>query len=151
MRTSIPDVRLSDVEDPERLALVLAFRAEVGREVRPGEFSDLQGLIQKLSTGVQARPDNGSHAGRAAGMVLRLEPRPTLLEDRQELLAELAVRLAGSDGASPQIAVLYGLGGTGKTSVAVEYAYRHLAEVGMAWQFPAEDPAVLRAEFAKLA
>jgi len=33
----------------------------------------------------------------------------------------------------------------------VEYAYRHLAEVGVCWQFPAEDPAVLAAEFAVLA
>ena len=39
----------------------------------------------------------------------------------------------------PRIVVLYGLGGAGKTSVAVEYAYRHLAEVGVAWQFAAED------------
>ena len=40
-----------------------------------------------------------------------------------------------------------GWAGAGKTSVAVEYAHRHLAEVGLAWQFPAEDPAVLAAEF----
>ena len=46
---------------------------------------------------------------------------------------------------------LCGLGGAGKTSVAVEYAHRHLAEVGVCWQFPAEDPAVLAAEFAVLA
>ena len=46
---------------------------------------------------------------------------------------------------------LYGLGGAGKTSVAVEYAHRHLAEVGVAWQFPAEDPAVLAAGFGELA
>ena len=43
------------------------------------------------------------------------------------------------------------MGGAGKTSVAVEYAHRHLAEVGVCWQFPAEDPAVLAAEFAVLA
>ena len=147
LRTSIPDVRLSDVKDPERLALVLAFRDEADREVRASEFSDLQGLIQKLSTGVDGVLGNGSHAGR----VLRLEPRPTSLAGRKELLAELDVRLAGSDGAGPRVVVLYGLGGTGKTSVAVEYAYQHLAEVGVAWQFPAEDPAVLAAEFAELA
>ena len=51
----------------------------------------------------------------------------------------------------PRIVVLYGLGGAGKTSVAVEYAYRHLAEVGLAWQFAAEDPAVLAAGFGELA
>ena len=46
---------------------------------------------------------------------------------------------------------MYGLGGAGKTSVAVEYAYRHLAEVGVAWQFPAEDATVLAAGFGELA
>ena len=44
-----------------------------------------------------------------------------------------------------------GLGGAGKTSVAVEYAHRHLAGLGVCWQFPAEDPAVLAAEFGVLA
>ena len=57
LRTSIPDVSLSDLADPRRLALVSAFREEVAREVRPAEFSDLQGLIQGLSTGVQGELD----------------------------------------------------------------------------------------------
>jgi len=35
--------------------------------------------------------------------------------------------------------VLCGLGGAGKTSVAVEYAHQHLAEVEVFSQFPAED------------
>ena len=35
--------------------------------------------------------------------------------------------------------------------MAVEYAHRHLGEVGLCWQFPAEDPAVLAAEFGVLA
>ena len=43
------------------------------------------------------------------------------------------------------------MGGTGKTSVTVEYAYRHLAELGLAWQFPAEDHEMLLADFARLA
>jgi len=47
--------------------------------------------------------------------------------------------------------VLRGLGGAGKTSVAVEYAYRHVAETGVCWQFAAEDPATLTAQFAELA
>ena len=41
--------------------------------------------------------------------------------------------------------------GVRETSVAVEYAYRHVAEVGVCWQFAAEDPTVLRAQFAELA
>ena len=87
----------------------------------------------------------------AAGRALRLAPRPVFLAGREELLAELDARLAGGDGAGPRVVALCGLGGAGKTSVAVEYAHRHLGEVGVAWQFAAEDPAVLAAGFGELA
>jgi hypothetical protein len=53
LRTSIPDVSLSDLGDRQRLALVSAFRDEVARLVRAAEFTDLKGLIAGLSTGVQ--------------------------------------------------------------------------------------------------
>jgi hypothetical protein len=53
LRTSIPDVSLSDLADPPRLALVSAFRDEVAGAVRPALFNDLSGLIQGLSTGIQ--------------------------------------------------------------------------------------------------
>ena len=157
LRTSIPDVSLSDLGDPQRLALVSAFRDEVARQVRPAQFSDLQGLIQGLSTGIQGELDklnkrDERQAGPvAAGRALRLAPRPVFLAGREELLAELEARLAGDDGAGPRVVALCGLGGAGKTSVAVEYAHRHLAEVGVCWQFPAEDPAVLAAGFGELA
>ena len=126
--------------------------------MRAAEFSDLQGLVQGLSTGIQgeldklAKQDERESGGRAAaGRVLRLAPRPVFLAGREELLAELDARLAGDDGAGPRVVALCGLGGAGKTSVAVEYAHRHLAEVGVAWQLPAEDPAVLAAGFGELA
>jgi hypothetical protein len=82
-------------------------------------------------------------------MPVRLASRPLFLAGREALLAELDARLA--DGPGPRLVALSGLGGAGKTSVAVEYAHRHLADVGMCWQFPAEDPALLEAEFAVLA
>ena len=155
LRTSVPDVRLSDLLDPARAPLVAAFREEVAREVRAAEFSDLQGLMQGLSTGVQgelAKVDKREEdrAGRGTGLALRVAPRPVFLAGREALLAELDARLA-ADGGGPRVAVLCGLGGAGKTSVAVEYAHRHLAEVGVCWQFAAEDPAVLAAEFGVLA
>jgi hypothetical protein len=83
---------------------------------------------------------------------VRLAPRPLFLAGREGLLAELDERLAVSQAVSgPRVVALCGLGGAGKTSVALEYVYRHLAEVGVAWQLPAEDPAVLAASFAQLA
>ncbi|HEY1701938.1 MAG TPA: hypothetical protein VGG75_19700 [Trebonia sp.] len=85
----------------------------------------------------------------AAGQPVRLAPRPVFLAGREGLLAELDARLA--DGPEPRIVALCGLGGAGKTSAAIEYAHRHLAEVGVCWQLPAEDETVLAAEFAVLA
>ena len=157
LRTSIPDVRLSDLQDLARAPLVLGFRDEVAGAVRAAEFSDLQGLIQGLSTGIQSELDKlGKREERqagpvAAGRALRLAPRPAFLAGREELLAELEARLAGEDGAGPRVVALCGLGGAGKTSVALEYAHRHLAGVEVAWQLPAEDPAVLAAGFGELA
>src|SRR5262249_31389385 len=69
----------------------------------------------------------------------------------EELLADLDAHLSAGDRPWPRIVVLCGLSGTGKTSLAVEYAYRHLGEVGLAWQFPAQDLAVLAAGFGGLA
>jgi hypothetical protein len=95
LRTRIPDVRLSDLQDPARAPLVLGFRDEVAGAVRPAEFSDLQGLVQGLSTGVQseldkqAQRDAGQAGPVAAGLVLRLAPRPVFLAGREELLAGL--------------------------------------------------------------
>ena len=87
-----------------------------------------------------------------ASQPVRLAPRPVYLAGRDELLADLDARLTNKQGRSgPRLVALCGLGGAGKTSVAVEYAHRHLAEVAVCWQFPAEDPAVLAAEFAVLA
>jgi hypothetical protein len=80
-----------------------------------------------------------------------LPPRLVPLAGREELLAELDARLSGDENPEPRIVVLYGLGGAGKSSMAVEYAYRHLAEVRLVWQFAAADLAVLADEFGELA
>ena len=61
---------------PARTPLVLAFRDEVARQVRSAEFSDLQGLIQGLSTGIQGeldkrdRRDERQSGQMTAGQVL---------------------------------------------------------------------------------
>ena len=86
-----------------------------------------------------------------AGQPVRLAPRPPLLAGREELLTELHERLSSGEDGGPRIVVLCGLGGAGKTSVALEYAYRHLAEVGLAWEFAAEEAPVLAAGFGELA
>ena len=154
LRTSVPDVRLSDLQDPARAPLVFGFRDEVVGQVRAAEFSDLQGLVQGLSTGVQGELGKLARreAGQAGQLALRLAPRPVFLAGREPVLADLDARLAaGPARPGPRLAVLCGLGGAGKTSVAVEYAYRQLGEAGVCWQFAAEDSGVLAAQFGVLA
>src|SRR5215813_14072610 len=82
LRTSIPDVRLSDLQDPARAPLVLGFRDEVARSVPAAEFSDLPGLIRGLSIGVRGglgKRDTRPHGRGTAGRAPRLAPRPVFL------------------------------------------------------------------------
>src|SRR5262249_60910891 len=72
-----------------------------------------------------------------AGQPVRLPPRPSVLAGREELLAALDTWLSTGNDPVPRIVALCGLGGAGKTSVAVEYTYRHLDEGGVAWEVSA--------------
>jgi len=110
----------------------------------------LEGMLAQLAAQVTALAQaSGGAQGRRKPV--RLPPRPVSLAGREELLAEVGTRLRAGDDAGPRLVALCGLGGAGKTSVAVEYAHRQLAEVGVAWQFPAEDATVLAAGFGELA
>ena len=119
------------VDSPERLE-VLLFQA----------LTDLRAE----SRGSWGAGPGGDGLTRVA---VRLAPRPTFLAGREEFLARLDARLAAerAAGRGPGVVVLCGLGGVGKTSVAVEYAYRQAAELGVVWQLPTEDPAGLEAGF----
>ena len=103
----------------------------------------VEGMLAALRS--EALKDGG------AARPVRLLPRPGLLADREDLLAELDVRLKRDKGAGPPITVLCGLGGVGKTSAAVEYAHRHQGGLSVVWQFTAEDPTTLAAGFGDLA
>ena len=109
----------------------------------------LEGMLAQLADQVTTLARAGSLA--AASKPVRLLPRPAFLVGRGELLADLDTRFIGADADGPRVVALCGLGGVGKTSVALEYAHRHLAGLRLAWQLPAEDTTVLAAGFAELA
>jgi tetratricopeptide (TPR) repeat protein len=73
---------------------------------------------------------------------------------RQDLLGELE-RRAGSLEGPPATAIvpqaLYGLGGVGKTQLAIEYAYRYAYKYHVVWWVPADQIAVIRSTLATLA
>ncbi len=68
---------------------------------------------------------------------------------REALLASLHARL--TDPAAPvRYHALTGLGGMGKSQVAIEYAYRHQPDWKIIWWLPAEDPTSLGLAYARL-
>jgi tetratricopeptide (TPR) repeat protein len=69
---------------------------------------------------------------------------------RESLLAQLRTALTSGQPAALTQAIS-GLGGVGKTQLAVEYAYRHTAEYDAVWWVRAEEPATLAADYAGLA
>jgi tetratricopeptide (TPR) repeat protein len=100
LRTSVPNIHLSDLLNPERSALVRGFDAEVRREVRPAEFTDMKGLIQGLSTGVQSELD------KLRPVVAPDDPRT--LEIVATLADELARKNRQIDESEAQVLTLRG-------------------------------------------
>jgi hypothetical protein len=127
--------------------------SQLNDDVTHLQSQQIQGALHQLGSeilGALSRLDDArTHAAAPDARPVWLPPRPTLM-GRGDLLTDLHTRLAARPG-KPQIMALYGLGGVGKTSVAIEYAHRQLPTTRLVWQFPAEDPAVLAAEFARLA
>ena len=69
---------------------------------------------------------------------------------REELLGPLAGRF-GRAASTAVTQVLQGAGGVGKTTLAVEYAYRHRSRFDTVWWVRAEQPATLLGDLADLA
>jgi len=69
---------------------------------------------------------------------------------REELLRSLRAALTSGRPAAVTQAIA-GLGGVGKTQLAVEYAYRHKSYYSVVWLVRSEDPATLTSNYADVA
>ncbi|MFB9682887.1 FxSxx-COOH system tetratricopeptide repeat protein [Amycolatopsis plumensis] len=79
-----------------------------------------------------------------------IPPRNSNFTGRGELLDQLAKRLeAGTTAVLP--AALHGMGGIGKTQMAVEYIYRHLPDYDIVWWIQATQPTQIRKSLTELA
>jgi tetratricopeptide (TPR) repeat protein len=127
-----------------------------------------------------AAPDDAAAAGTQGGVVANLPPRNLAFTGRTDLLDRLHEQLTGTPGTTTAVAVtapaagmtatsnvtqsvavsahaagvprvLHGLGGVGKTQLALEYAHRHADDYRIRWWVPAEQPAAIPSHLGALA
>jgi tetratricopeptide (TPR) repeat protein len=117
---------------------------------------------QRLLSGVDqsgARPTSAPFPGAAAKRfpgqgpaISNLPARNRNFSGRGELLENLhASLLAEAAAVVVPTGAVHGLGGVGKTELALEFAHRFASDYDIAWRVPAEQPTSVTAALARLA
>jgi tetratricopeptide (TPR) repeat protein len=72
--------------------------------------------------------------------IWNLPPRLKFFTDREDLLARIRERFAVEPTSGTKIQVLTGLGGIGKSALAIEYAYRFRSDYRVGWIITSDSP-----------
>ncbi|WP_409471215.1 FxSxx-COOH system tetratricopeptide repeat protein [Streptomyces sp. HC307] len=80
-----------------------------------------------------------------------IPPRNPNFTGRVDLLERLSERLREGTTTTVLPEAIHGMGGVGKTQLAIEYAYRHQSEYDIVWWIPAERPGQIGQALVELA
>ena len=126
---------------------IRALREELGRERLVSFFATADQLAQLVSVAVTKQLAASQYTYHVveglpavpAGRAWTIPPPVRSFTGRDEQLAALRTRLT-EEGAATLVptAALYGMGGVGKTQLALAYAQRHRGDYQLGWWVPAE-------------
>lgn len=116
--------------------------SEIGETLRDTQLS-VERLTSKLSEDQQSRQETDSSSGSLK--VRRLPASTSSFTGRAEILGELSKRLYGD------VQVIHGLGGVGKTQVAVRYALTKEDSYDVIWRVRADNTSSIIADLGELA
>jgi tetratricopeptide (TPR) repeat protein len=112
-----------------------------------GAGTTSEGATAMTATHTQPAVESGRSTPRIWG---NIPPRNPNFTGRVDLLERLSERLReGTTTVLPE--AIHGMGGVGKTQLAIEYAYRHQSEYDVVWWIPAERPGQIGQALVELA
>ncbi len=139
---AIIHINLVDLDEPAAKEALL--QGTKRKRMKPSVKSAFPGGAQRSVTEQPRFPGALPHVWNVP------HARNTNFTGREEHLAKLKTAL-GSGKPAALTQAIHGLGGVGKTQLALEYAYRSVAEYDIVWWVRSEEPATLAADYASLA
>ncbi|HUU53794.1 MAG TPA: FxSxx-COOH system tetratricopeptide repeat protein, partial [Armatimonadota bacterium] len=140
-----------DISDSDRLKMIRATLASVD----VGEAAEAGGAAPGTASGASPAacaddqpPFRGSSAPSEIWHIPH--PRNPNFTGREEPLTGLRASLT-EGGAAALTQAITGLGGVGKTQLALEYAYRHRNHYSVVWWVRSEEPSLLAGDYSRLA
>ncbi|MGH3250843.1 MAG: FxSxx-COOH system tetratricopeptide repeat protein [Trebonia sp.] len=152
--TKVNELKPKDAGQAESIGFSVS---ATGSDLRIGSVLQVSNSIVNLyESGAAADADQT--AGKRSGegqrenqshIIWNVPSRLAHFTGREDLIEKMRNDLSATD--SPHVCTLFGLGGVGKTSLAIEYAHRFAGHYKLVWWINADEPRSIIQQLARLA